>query len=174
MARRRKDKDEVKLVPEEDATIPSGSKKARVNSFLDDYYKRHGQVDAEGVLAEATDPNCPIHNDLEWDNSIAAHNYRRQQVMNMILSWKLVATFREKRKAPPTAVAHRVKVRAVLPSGEKNVFLRREDIKADPLSRQNQVDRYLNRLRNWCDETIDFEELDGIRTMILQSVENWS
>lgn len=172
MARRRKPADgiEVELVPEEEAGLAANSAKARKIAFLEDYYSRHGRLDAEGVLEEASDPSSPVYSELPWDDAYAAHQYRLKVVRNWIMAWKMVARIRKRGETAPTAAAHRV--RRVVSTGVKNVFVKREEAKATPVTRQHLVDQYLNRLRSWCEETCDFEELDELRNLIANYLNN--
>ena len=42
-------------------------------------YERDGKLTAESVLADATDPLSPLHSRFEWDDKVAAFEYRLEQ-----------------------------------------------------------------------------------------------
>jgi hypothetical protein len=45
---------------------------------------RSDKLTAELVVAEAVDPNSPLHKTFEWDDSVAAHEYRLEQARSLI------------------------------------------------------------------------------------------
>lgn len=49
-------------------------------------YRRKGILGAEDYVAEAADADSPLHQTLEWDDSVAGHQYRLQQARNIIRS----------------------------------------------------------------------------------------
>jgi hypothetical protein len=52
-------------------------------------YEKHGTVNPEIVLAEATPVDHPLHDRFEWDDSIAGHKYRLNQARELIRSVKV-------------------------------------------------------------------------------------
>jgi hypothetical protein len=43
-----------------------------------------GRLEAEDVVEAARDPASPLHNHFEWDDSVAAHQYRLTQARQII------------------------------------------------------------------------------------------
>lgn len=48
--------------------------------------KKYGEVTRENVLESATPEDSPMHSIFEWDDSVAAHNYRLTQATKLILN----------------------------------------------------------------------------------------
>ena len=46
--------------------------------------KKDGQLTTSGILREAKKKTSPLHNLFEWDDSVAAKQYRKQQAMQLI------------------------------------------------------------------------------------------
>lgn len=46
--------------------------------------KKYGALTNENVLKSAESEKSPIHNIFEWDDALAAHNYRLQQATKLI------------------------------------------------------------------------------------------
>lgn len=45
-------------------------------AVLEDIYRRHGEVSPAILVAEAADPEHPLHSRFEWDDTVAGHQYR--------------------------------------------------------------------------------------------------
>lgn len=61
-----------------------------------------GYVAAEDVLEANKEPGAPLHDDLEWDDSIAAHQHRLDTVQRAIGSLRVIPVdiIREERLTP--------------------------------------------------------------------------
>ncbi len=46
--------------------------------------QQHGELTPEDVVADARNPNSPLHSFFEWDDSAAAEQYRLQQARGLI------------------------------------------------------------------------------------------
>ena len=55
-----------------------------VGKQFEEIEKRYGSVTSENVLNTAKDTKNPIHSLCEWDDSVAANNYRLQQASKII------------------------------------------------------------------------------------------
>ena len=53
---------------------------------------RQGRLVAEDVVAEASNPDNPLHTCFEWDNLIAGHQFRLEQARTLIRRVKIVVT----------------------------------------------------------------------------------
>lgn len=66
----------------------------------------------QSLVDASRDINAPLHNEFEWDDSVAAENYRKEQAKNIIRHLIIVRTdIQEVRKA---------KDRAFVSTGENN------------------------------------------------------
>lgn len=59
-------------------------KDVSVLDVLRGLYERDGKLTAESVLAAAQDVSSPIHSLFEWDDTIAAHEYRLEQARRVV------------------------------------------------------------------------------------------
>ena len=57
---------------------------ADTTARLLDLYARDGKLTAETVLDDAYNPNSPLHAQFEWDDTVAAHQYRLVQARQII------------------------------------------------------------------------------------------
>lgn len=65
---------------------------------LDAVRQRHGRLTPELVLDVARDPDHPLHARFEWDDSVAAERYRREQAHELIVSVRV--TYQPERGRP--------------------------------------------------------------------------
>ena len=47
-------------------------------------YERDGKLTAESVLEDGTDPASPLHSQFEWDDQIAAFQFRLEQARAIV------------------------------------------------------------------------------------------
>lgn len=62
-------------------------------------HNENGILTPDLVLEEAQSESNPLHNVFEWDNEVAAHNYRKSQATQLIYSVQVV-----REDAPPEPV----------------------------------------------------------------------
>ncbi len=74
-------------------------------------YKQHGDLSAPLVVEEARDPASPIHDRFEWDDGVAAENYRLVQAAHLIRSVKVSVT-------RPDGVKLPTRIRAFMHTGD--------------------------------------------------------
>jgi len=73
---------------------------AAVTAEIQAIYQRDGEVTASSVLREAENPETKLHEEFEWDDTKAGHEYR------LIQSRKLVRRVRISTEAGEERVAH--------------------------------------------------------------------
>ena len=49
-----------------------------------------GGITAEQIVEAAKDVNSPLHKEFQWDDSVAAHQYRLHQARTMLAKFKLI------------------------------------------------------------------------------------
>lgn len=64
---------------------------AAVEQALADLYERDDKLTAAAVVDAALDPSSPLHSCFEWDDSLAAHQYRLVQARRLIASVRIPA-----------------------------------------------------------------------------------
>lgn len=69
-----------------------------VDDILYDLWRSHGKLTAEVILDAATDPESPLHTHFEWDQAVAAHEYRLVQARELVRRAETVIMERPVRK----------------------------------------------------------------------------
>ncbi len=95
-----------------------------------------GTLSGGQLLAAATDPQSPLHEQFKWDDAVAAHRYR------LIQARQIIRIYVDPRGAPnerglislPTARVH------------LGTYFRTRDVQASPLQRSSAVDGALHDL----------------------------
>jgi hypothetical protein len=141
-------------------------KMQKVTEELEKIEAEHKAVSVDLVLRAARRKGSPLHDRFEWDDTVAAQRYREQQAAQLIRAWyavRIVSTQQEP-----------VRVRAVLPlpGGEATYLSRDKVLGGDrPDARALFVHRLYTDLLAWCNETVDVEEFQHLRKMILRELD---
>lgn len=147
----------------------AGAKRERKAVVIDRELKRMHDagedISPEALLESARNPKHVLHDFFEWDDSIAAEKYRREQAWRMIQASKFVCFLTEAKGAPKLAEPH--KVRALLSVAKGEPFRMRNEALDDTEMRQQVIDRKKAELRAWCRSVVDIEELGALRKLIL-------
>jgi hypothetical protein len=134
-----------------------------IDQVLDDMKKKHGTVSSERLVQEASDPNHPLHGEFDWNDTEAAHKWRVEQAARLIRATKYVAFLKEQNETVP------LRKYVSLPGrtgeyGPREKSLKSFDVREDFINRKIQV------LQSWCNETADIEELQALRKVILKGL----
>lgn len=63
-----------------------------VTEELDRLAKEHGHLTPELVVDEARTPQSPLHQHFDWDDSVAAERWRREQARHLIIQCRVTVT----------------------------------------------------------------------------------
>lgn len=55
-------------------------------TLMEEIQNAKGRLTAEGLVRKARDPEHPLHDEFEWDDSVAGHAYRVYQARQLIQS----------------------------------------------------------------------------------------
>jgi hypothetical protein len=139
-----------------------------IDDILEEIAEKNGGVlTPELVLTTAKNKKHPLHASFEWDNTAAAHKWRIEQAARLIRASKFVAFLN---KSDPEPI--RVRKWIVLPGGESNYEPRVKAMKKVNV-RTDYINRKLNELRAWCNETPDIEELAPLRKLLLKGLSQY-
>lgn len=69
----------------------------KVREELEAIRERHGELTPDVVVEYARDPMHPLHDRFQWDDSVAAEQYRRVQARELIRSVRVVYRERDER-----------------------------------------------------------------------------
>jgi len=105
--------------------------------------KNGGALDAEAIVEAAKVKKCPLHDEFEWDDTIAAHQFRL--VRGREIFRYLVVSYDD---APEGASPVRC-YSAERQEGPKHTYSRTEDILADPDRRALLLQESLMKLMQW-------------------------
>lgn len=98
----------------------------------------NGLLDPEFVVKMSEPEDAPLHDELEWDDSVAGHKFRVEQMRYITRSIEVV---RDEENGPTTRAYEAVRVEigeseeSEMPATRK-VYLRTEDMLADPAMRE--------------------------------------
>lgn len=95
---------------------------------LGSIYAAHGELTPAIVVAEARDPEHPLHSRFEWDDAIAGERYREQQARELIRSVRLVQAEGDDDSS--------IRAFHSLPRGETRSYVPIEEIKGDAVATQ--------------------------------------
>jgi len=148
-----------------DARVTRERKGVIVDREIDRIYNKYGAVTPERLLAAAESQTSPLHRYFEWNDSVAARQYRLEQARAMPMASKMVAVLAAEAREPLAAFPE---VRRLLPSAKgQGKFKMRKEVLTEVDSRRETIERKLGVLRGWCREAIDIVELQGMREAIL-------
>lgn len=114
-----------------------------LKEHLEEIYRQKGVLTPELVVEEAADATSPLHGEFEWDDSIAAKGFRKQQAARLIRSVRVVYAV-----DPETAKDKQIRAFvSIRPEGTpSNVYKPTEEVLADPLQRQMLLQQFR---RDW-------------------------
>lgn len=107
----------------------SGRSGMNLRENLQNIYNERGTLTAPLVVAEASNPNHPLHERFEWDNTVAGKRYREVQARELIRSVKI--TYRDHDGNDSDVRAFQCVRR-----DDQRTYIPTEDIAADPILTQ--------------------------------------
>jgi len=147
------------------ASVQNQKKSAVIERELDSIYKKHGTVTQKLILDEAQDPNHPLHQYFEWDDSIAAQKFRLHQALQMIQATRFIAFIGQPQSPPP--LVDGTPVRKLISEMKRGGgFILRPQALDDAEIRAALMERKKGQLRSWCREAVDIDELKPLRDAI--------
>lgn len=118
-------------------------------------------ITAKDLLDASRDENAPLHNCFEWDDSIAAEQYRIWQARSIINSIEIVITKSEK----PVTVRRYINVNST-GSRKQGDFAPVETVLKNPILREQILSNALIELRAFQRKYNAYEELTGVFSAI--------
>lgn len=114
-------------------------------------YDTHGKLTPAIVVDEASDPDHPLHNRFEWDDSIAGGKYRESQAAEMIR--QITVVYAEE----SDGTKKRVRAFHAVSRPDGNTYVPVEEIAQNEFSRQLLLQE---AERAWKDLKRKFGDLD--------------
>lgn len=109
--------------------------------------KNGGNATAETVLEAAKSKRNPLHEEFEWDNETAAHEYRLTQARSLLRSIQIIRD--DTPSQTPQRVYEVVTIRNTEEDKPKKVYQTVDEIMADPDARAELLSRALRELVAW-------------------------
>lgn len=78
-------------------------------------YEKNGRLDAENVVVESRPESAPLHACFEWNDMVAAEEYRKSQAMTMIRMITVKAPVKGSQESVPVRAYINTKESAYLP-----------------------------------------------------------
>lgn len=138
----------------------------KVHDELEECKTENGYIDIEKMIDRAKIGDAVLHREYEWDNNIAAHEYRKGQSRTIIRSLVTVAE--------NTNIEHRV-YHAVTETREEQrlgqkVYRSLEDILADPEQRSGLLIQAMNDAHTFRRKYAALQEFAQIHEAIDQAI----
>jgi len=137
-----------------------------LREHLQAIYDERGKLTAPLVVAEARDPEHPLHSRFEWDDSVAGERYREVQARELIRSQRIV--YREaKGKRPEGSTRAWQCVRG----HEDSVYVPSEEVANDPVLTQIVL---MDMRREWKTLQARYAHFEEFARMVRQDIEEAS
>lgn len=120
---------------------------------------RDGKLTAESVLADAVDPDSPLHNHLEWDDAQAGHAHRLEQCRSLIRRYRLKV---ESKPTKPTQKPKVVIARGLVHVPSADSYVPLGEVMSDEAMRAEHVAQLKRRLAALRAELRLFEEFNDV------------
>jgi hypothetical protein len=161
---------EIEYLTTGEAQVHKKAKMKAIEATCQALISEKGTVTPNLLVETAQNPNHPLHEYFEWDDTLAAIRFRKAQATMMIIASRYVTYLKSETGKKPIAadkaVRKAVQVRRFLPGAKGLGFLDRKTVLSDEESRKAIIERKIGTLRSWCQSVIDIEELSPIRTNI--------
>lgn len=118
-----------------------------------------GELTARMVLEEARNEASPLHDGFEWDDEVAAEQWREGQARHMITTITVVPVADKAGAAPVRAFVSVVR-------DERRSFTSITHAMSDDELRRQVLAQAWEELRGWQDRYKEYQELAGIFTVI--------
>jgi hypothetical protein len=130
-----------------------------------------GDVDPEAIVQAAKAKRNPLHNEFEWDDKVAAHEYRLHR--GRVLLSSIVVIRDDVVSDRPQRVYHHVKKKSEHPEEKpKRVYRTAEQCLQDDDTRAELLGRALKELISFRNRYRDLQELAVVLRGIDQIIEN--
>ena len=131
-----------------------------IQEILQDIYTRNGALTPTLVVEEARDENHPLHEHLEWDDSLAAEKHRLDQARQLIRTVRVVELSGDK-------AIERVRAFHSVPRPTGHTYVPIGEVRADPFTRQLVL---MQAEREWRSMYARYQHLTEFLQMVKETV----
>lgn len=128
---------------------------------LQSIYDQHGRLTPAIVLDEARPKRSPLHRHFQWDDGIAAEEFRKVQARDLIQSVKIVRIREDSTNA-------RVRAYTSVRDGDDFAYRATEEILTDPLMARMALG---DMEREWRTFKARWQHMKEFRELLLQELE---
>lgn len=121
--------------------------------------QQHGELTPEDVLADARNPNSPLHTFFEWDDSAAAHQHRLHQARGLIRAVVAVYVSDDKPAVRTKAYVH-------IAEGETSHYREATHAMSQSRTRKLVLQRAWSELQAWRQRYKDLAEFADLIAVI--------
>lgn len=129
--------------------------------------KKGGSVSTDDLVADAMDESSPLHPNIEHDERVAAHNWRKHQMRNLIGALVRVTVVESQNEEK-----REIRVKAFPHTGEGYTPV--QIVLTDTELRDRYVGQLSNEIKAWAKKARDFREFVGIVNAIQSLPEDTS
>lgn len=144
------------------ARVPAGMSAQTVGERLEWLREQQGRLTADVVVEDAEQVHSPLHQAFEWDDTAAAHEYRRHQARVLIAS--VVVTVKQDKKEEP------VRAFVVVTDTEGRRYTSTGDAMASDVLRRQVLESARRELKAFRTKYKSFRELSAVFEAINQVV----
>lgn len=145
----------------EGAHLRAGLDPGTVGAELDRIREQHGELTPEFILVEASQHNNALHSQFDWDDTVAAVKWRREQAAELIR----VILIRDDDDADSPAVRAFVKLEYSRTDPYRPIV----DVLADPEMRARLLEKAQKELAAWTRRYSNLEEFAGL----IKNIKKW-
>lgn len=120
-----------------------------------------GRLTPDAVVAAASDPQSPLHNRFEWDDSKAAHQFRLEQARTLIRGVKMLVTT-ETRTLSTVCYVHD-------PAADGQGYVSVQQLRAEPENAREALRTEFARAASCLQRAEDLAEAFGMREVVAQA-----
>ena len=144
---------------------------AAYTAIMDLKARHHGVIQPRVLVDEARDPTHPLHNEFEWDDTLAAEAWREEQARHIIIAIRI------ERIDGPTLPPIRVFIpeRRVNPDAETKRYVHVREIRGTDteLQRERDVRNAVESLHMWLRRYQEWPELSGLVEWVAEALDEF-
>lgn len=133
-----------------------------LKEVLHQIYEEHGALTPALIVDLARDPNHPLHEQFQWDDTLAGEAFRRGQARSLISRVRV-------RYVDPANEVHTIRARAYhsVPTPNGPVYRSTDDVVTDPFVRRMLIQRMH---RDWEAMLARYQAFEELWLMVKQSI----
>lgn len=140
-----------------------------IGEHLDELAAQGIEMTPDGVLPHAAKMSSPLYPYVEWDDSIAAHKWRKhevRQIFNHLEVQYVDVQTEEERNAPAFVSLHVSKTNDDGEIEYTRCYVQTQEVVEQPDLREQAIEQALRQLRHWQGQYKMYNEFDALHSAI--------